>query len=156
MVAGRPPKPVEQKRRLGNPGQRPLPDVPVGGTLIDLGLGALPDPHRELGEFGLALWKQLWVGGSAWLRPASDAESVLQVCEALDERMVLRSMVMRDPDLWRERKALRDLDKQIAVALGELGMNPVDRGRLNVAEVKVNEFAELNARIAARRSSTAS
>lgn len=148
-------KPVEEKLRLGNPGGRKLP-APVGGTVIELGVGAIPEPHRQLGDVGLDLWQRLWKGGAAWLRPGSDAEAVLLVCEASDERAVLRSLVMRDPDLWRERKALRELEKQIGSALGELGMNPVDRGRLNVGEIKVDEFAELNARIAARRSASAS
>lgn len=156
MTAGRPPKPVEQKKRIGNPGGRKLANKGVGGTVVDLGLSAIPAPHRELNAVGLALWQRIWVGGASWLRPDSDAEAVLLVCEASDERAVLRSMVMGDPDLWRERKALRELEKQIGSALGELGMNPVDRGRLNVGEIKVNEFAELNARIAARRSASAS
>jgi hypothetical protein len=154
MVAGRPPKPVEQKKRIGNPGGRKLANTGVGGTVVDLGLAAMPEPHRPLGKAGLELWGRLWTGGASWLRPASDAEAVLLVCEAIDERQALRYRVMSDPDLWRERKALRELEKQINVCLGELGMNPVDRGRLNVGETRVNEFAELNARIAARRSAS--
>lgn len=156
MATGRPPKPVEQKKRIGNPGGRKLPAQPTGGTLVELGVGSIPEPHRALGDVGKDLWRRLWVGGAAWLRPDSDAEAVLLVCEASDERAVLRSMIMSDPDLWRERKGLRELEKQIAVALGELGMNPVDRGRLNVGEVKENEFAKLHARVAERRSASAS
>ena len=73
------------------------------------------------------------------------------MCEASDERSALRYRVLSDPEAWRERKALRDLDKQIQSCLGELGMNPVDRARLGVAEVKENPFMKLHAEIAARR-----
>ncbi len=45
---GRPPKPVEQKRRAGNPGKRPLPDV-----VIPIPTSAIaPEPHRPLGSAG--------------------------------------------------------------------------------------------------------
>lgn len=145
-------KPAEAKARIGNPGKRALsvaPDV-VSHT------GSIPEPHRPLGKAGRELWDRLWDAGAAWLRASSDAEAVLLVCEAIDERQALRFRVMSDPEAWRERKALRELERQISAGLGELGMNPVDRGRLNVGEVKENEFAKLHEKIAARRAASAS
>jgi hypothetical protein len=141
-------KPAEQKARIGNPGRRALPK----GDVIALPVvGSAPEPHRVLGEAGRNLWDRVWRSCAAWLRPESDAEQVLLVCEQTDERARLRDMVLADPSAWRERKALRELEKQLMAGLGSLGMNPVDRGRLQVGEIKENEFAKLHARVAARR-----
>lgn len=146
-------KPAEAKARIGNPGKRALSIAPEPTEVVATGS---PEPHRPLGKAGRELWDRLWVAGAGWLRVSSDAEAVLLVCEAIDERQALRFRVMSDPDLWRERKALRELERQISAGLGELGMNPVDRGRLNIGEVKENEFAKLHAKIAARRAASAS
>jgi hypothetical protein len=140
-------KPVEQKQRIGNPGRRPLPKADV----IAFPVQQAPEPHRPLGKVGTELWERVWLAAAAWLKPQADAESVLLLCEASDERTSLRYRVMSDPDAWRERKALRDLEKQIQSALGELGLNPVDRARLGVAEIRENDFAKLHAKIAQRR-----
>jgi hypothetical protein len=147
-------KPVEQKQRIGNPGRRALPKQIA--EVVALPVSSVPEPHRPLSKYGRELWDRLWVAGAAWLKPTSDAEAVLLVCEATDERQQLRVRVLSDPDAWRDRKALRELEKQIASGLGELGMNPVDRGRLGMAEVKENEFAKLHHKIAARRNASGS
>jgi len=141
-------KPDEQKARTGNPGRRPLPKATVVALPTQ---AAAPEPHRPLGQPGRDLWDRVWRSCAAWLRPESDAEQVLLVCEQTDERWRLRGIVFADQSAWRERKALRELEKQIMSGLGALGMNPVDRGRLQVGEIKENEFAKLHAQIAARR-----
>jgi hypothetical protein len=147
-------KPVEQKKRLGNPGHQALPKQMA--DVVALPVQNVPEPHRPLGRVGRDLWDRLWLAGAAWLRPTSDIEAVLLVCEASDERAALRVRVLSDPDAWRDRKALRELEKQIQSGLGELGMNPVDRGRLGVGEVRENEFAKLHHKIAARRQASGS
>lgn len=140
-------KPDELKARIGNPGRRPLAKADV----IALPAMAAPVPHRPLGKVGSELWDRVWLACSAWLKPGADAESVLLVCEASDERAALRFRVLSDPEAWRDRKALRDLDRQIQSCLGELGLNPVDRSRLGVAEIKENPLQKLHSEIAARR-----
>ena len=52
---GRPPKPIEQKRALGNPGKRPLP---TEGSLVLLpSMYEVPEPPRPLvTEAAKALW----------------------------------------------------------------------------------------------------
>jgi hypothetical protein len=142
-------KPDSQKARIGNPGRRKLASADV--VALPLAPALMPEPHRPLGKAGQDLWGRVWQSCSAWLKPSADAETVLLVCESVDERQQLRHRVLSDPDAWRERKALRELDKQISSALGELGMNPVDRSRIGVSEVKENPFAKLNQEIAARR-----
>lgn len=129
---GRHPKPVEQKRLIGNPGKRPLPDQQTV-TLLPA-VTEPPEPHRPLGEVGLQLWNRAWASGARWLARNTDAETLLMVCEQLDERQWLRVQVLREKD-WRDRAALRALDAQIIAGLSLLAFNPVDRARLGVAEV---------------------
>lgn len=130
---GRPPKPVEQKRLLGNPGKRALPNE---STVVALPSAyGIPEPHRPLGPSGTELWDRIWGLANTWLSPNTDGELLLMTCELLDERWNLRVRVMRDarPE---ERKALRDLDRQLVANLSLLGFSPTDRSRLGVAEVK--------------------
>lgn len=135
---GRPPKPIEQKRLAGNPGKRPLPN----GTLALLpSTYEAVEPHRPLGAPGLELWNKVWEMGSTWISPTSDAEILLITCELIDERWNLRATVMREgrPE---DRKALRDLDRQLINNLSLLGFSPTDRSRLGVAEVKARSKLE--------------
>lgn len=130
---GRPPKPLEEKRRLGNPGKRALPDR---ATLTALPAAAgPPEPSRPLGQAGRALWDRVWNAGATWLAELVDAEQILITCEQVDERAALRVQVLRDGD-WRARAGLRALDAQVMDGLAVLGFNPVERSRLGVAEVK--------------------
>lgn len=130
---GRPPKPLEEKFRTGNPGKRPLPER-AKLTALPAAQG-LPEPARPLGSAGRALWERVWGSGATWLAELVDSEQVLMLCEQADERAALRVRVLRDGE-WRERAALRALDAQIMDGLALLGFNPVDRARLGVAEVK--------------------
>jgi hypothetical protein len=73
------------------------------------------------------------------------------VCEQLDERIALRIHVLRTNDR-DDRKALRDLDKQIVSNLSMLGFTPTDRARLGLAEVKaMSKMEEMRARHEAAR-----
>lgn len=142
-VRGRPPKPIEQKRLAGNPGKRAL----TKGTLALLpSFYERIEPHRPLGTPGLELWNRVWDMGNSWISPKSDIELLLITCELIDERWNLRAAVMRDkrPE---ERKALRELDRQLIANLSLLGFSPTDRSRLGVAEVKArSKLEELKAR----------
>ena len=130
---GRPPKPVEQKRLLGNPGKRALPKEQ---NIVALPSAyGIPEPHRPLGSYGLELWERIWDLANTWLSPNTDAELLLMTCELLDERWNLRVRVMRD-NRPEERKALRELDRQLVANLSLLGFSPTDRSRIGVAEVK--------------------
>lgn len=148
--SGRRAKPVERKRRLGNLGKRTLPSI--DGNVIALPVHSIPEPHRKLAEnYGLRLWNAVWTAGASWLKPSMDAEVVLMACEAIDERVMLRNTVMLNPNQWRERRALRELDKQIASLLGQLGFSPTERAQLGVSNEQRNEFAAIRARIDAKR-----
>lgn len=124
---GRPPKPVEQKRSIGNPGKRTLPGggnlaaVPaVESTPVDL------DPADTLAT--VISYGQVWLA-------ATDSIALAMLREALEERTSLRHLVLATQSA-DARKALRDLDKQIIGQLSLLGFDPAARSRLGLAEVK--------------------
>ena len=131
---GRPPKPIEQKRALGNPGRRPLP---TEGSLVLLpSMYEVPEPPRPIvTEAAKALWNRTWTMGQTWLSPQTDIELLLMTCEMVDERWNLRIKVLQD-NRPEERKGLRDLERQLIANLSLLGFTPTDRSRLGVAEDK--------------------
>ncbi|MCF8542447.1 MAG: hypothetical protein K9G24_05120 [Candidatus Nanopelagicales bacterium] len=140
-----PPKPTELKRRTGNPGKRRLPDR---DTVITLpAADGIPDPLRPLEIEGRRMWDRVWGQGAVWLSPATDAEVVQMLAEAMDERVVLRALVMSGDHDWRDRIALRSLDDQIKSMLSILGFTPSDRAKMGVAEVKqVSKLDAMRAR----------
>ena len=152
MPAGRPPKPLEQKRLLGNPGKRALPD---SNKLVILPMAdKRPEPSRPLLKYGQELWDRVWETGQNWISPNTDTELLLMTCELIDERWNLRVKVMSTDDP-RLRRGLRELDRLIISNLSLLGFTPTDRTRLGVAEVKaISKLEELQARKADRVAST--
>jgi P27 family predicted phage terminase small subunit len=142
MPVGRPPKPTEQKRAIGNPGRRPLPE-----PVVELAAAAhIPKPPRQLCEPGREAWDRLWTAAQAWLSPKTDLNIMTRLCESIDLRaaiaeelaatgfMVKGSMgqVRVNPLLDK----LLALDAQITKFEGLCGFTPADRARLGVAEVK--------------------
>lgn len=101
-----------------------------------------PKPPRALKRDGKGLWDRAWSLAHTWLSPQTDIDMLLVTCEALDEREVLRKLVMGGEADRFDRAALRQLDKQINDSLGLLGFTPTDRSRLNIAEVKVEDDLE--------------
>lgn len=129
-----PPKPTEEKRRLGNPGKRALPAVQ---NVISLPMAMEPpEPPRPLGVEGMKLWKRIWEQGRTWISSNFDLEMVTLLCESMDERSQLRFIVLKGTGDWRDRVALRSLDSQLQTMLSLLGMSPTDRAKLGVAEVQ--------------------
>lgn len=141
---GRPPKPLEQKRLLGNPGKRALPksdSIQLLPRAVEL-----PEPTRPLGKPGRELWDRVWTSGVAWISPDTDSEILLMTCELIDERWNLRARVLKEEDS-RDRRNLTQLTKLIQENLSLLGFTPADRTRLGVAEVKAaSKLEELMAR----------
>jgi hypothetical protein len=133
MPVGRPPKPTEQKRKLGNPGKRPLPN---GSALVAVA-AIKPEPVDLDPEATLAA---VFDAGKAWLA-ASDSLACVLLRESIEERTTLRELVMQTQGS-DARKALRDLDKQIIAQLSQLGFDPAARSRLGLAEVKAASTLE--------------
>ena len=136
-----PGKPAETKRLIGSRHYQPgesvtfVPEVEV-----------MPEPLRVLGPSGLELWKRIWSMGRVWLSLSTDIDVLQILCEQLDERDSLRELVLSDAEAWRERAALRELEKSIRSNLSILGFTPTDRMKLGVAEVqKMSKLEELMA-----------
>lgn len=106
---------------------------------------AVPDPPRPLGSEGRRSWDRLWELRRSWIEHDADLEHVLLLCESIDERVGLRVRVLRSND-WRDRLGLRALDDQIAMLLGQLGLNPADReGITTGVAVGTGKLAQLRA-----------
>lgn len=129
---GRPPKPTEQKRLIGNPGKRPLPDeksvIPLPGGYIA--------PLRPLEEVGVSLWDAIFLKGELWISNRTDVHFLQMVCEQHDRREVLKQRLADDPDNWRLYKQITELESVIASNMGRLGLTPADRTKLGYAEVR--------------------
>ena len=148
MPAGRPTKPIEQKRLIGNPGKRALPEQ--SAIMLIPQASQTPEPARPLLKYGQELWDRVWESGINWISPNTDLEILLMTCEMIDERWNLRVRVMTDNNS-KDRRGLREIDRQIVSNLGLLGFTPSDRSRLGVAEVKkMSKLEELMAKKANR------
>lgn len=93
MPGGRPPKPTELKRKLGNPGKRALPAAPSGQPVAPGGLA--PTAPTGLKRHGKAAWARYWTVGAPWLNATTDVAIVTRLCQAYDEREELRALVRR-------------------------------------------------------------
>lgn len=129
---GRPPKPTEQKRLIGNPGKRPLPDQ---NTTIALP-GGYVAPLRPLDDAGLSLWDAIFRKGELWISNRTDIHFLQMVCEQHDRRQFLMDRLAAEPDEWRLHRQLTDLENIITSNMGRLGLTPADRTKLGYAEVK--------------------
>lgn len=126
-VAGRKPKPPDQRRNRVKPvyGTTEVIDTPYKGKVPALprrphgDAPAPPDPDRPLGHMGGALWERVWRSAG---RAPVDTETLLVLCEQMDERVHLRVRSIKTPDDWRTRNALRAVDHQIVSGLNSLGL----------------------------------
>lgn len=154
MTAGRPPVPAERKRKLGNPGQRPMPAladvVPIAPLPATQG-----DVPAHLGTSGRALWEHV-TAGAVWLA-VSDSPTLLLVCEKYDRRAdFVKELAAGKPVLFTDKGyayanplvgMLSTIETEIAKLLAALGLTPTDRTRMGVAEVKAkNAFEEMMSR----------
>lgn len=149
--SGRKQKPVEQHIRLGNPSKKKLPTKQELATIVGLPSIVVPEAHRPLDATGRLLWDQVWSSGAGWLSRGMDCEVVLLVCEASDERTRLRAKLVGEPDAWRDRRSLRELDRQIISLLSLIGFSPSDRASLVTGSPHNANLSDLQKRIADKR-----
>ena len=132
-TAGRPPKPNELKRLLGNPGNHPLPDL---NLITHLPMAReIPEAPENLNQSGLDLWNRAWGVAITWLSPVSDIESIKNASHLADANEAAREryMISTEP---ADAKAYVAINKAYTDALTSLGFDPVSRSRLGVAEVR--------------------
>ncbi len=146
---GRPAKPTEAQRALGNPGHRSLPAAPLPGDGIDSN-GSVPS-MPALGPAGAALWVHTWNAGRQWLAPEADRALVTLLCQAQDELETMR-LLLQSGEVERTYVStngtivshpfiaqIKDLRVQMTAWLSALGFSPADRARLGLAEVRVRD-----------------
>lgn len=146
---GRPSKPVEAQRALGNPGHRSIPAAPVPGAGLDSD-GSVP-AMPALGLAGSALWSHVWQAGRQWLAPEADRTIVTLLCQAQDEVEAMR-LALYSGEVERTYVStngtivshpyiaqIKDLRVQMTSWLSALGFSPADRARLGLAEVRVRD-----------------
>jgi P27 family predicted phage terminase small subunit len=138
-MAGRPPKPTEQKRKNGNPGQRKLPDLK---NVI-----ALPqikgDAPLHLSNAGQKMWADVramapWIANT-------DGKLLIELCEKMDKKYELKEKLAATNYVLFTDKGyayanplfgmLNTVENDIVKLLSLLGLTPVDRSKLGVAEV---------------------
>lgn len=146
MAMGRPPKPAEQKRRLGNPGKRALPDLASVTPLH----AAVEPPPDHLGPDGHSMWLSV-SRAAVWLAP-SDLPTLTLLCELADRRAEFLAIldsagpvlvnpsgrVVANPIVGM----LSTLERQMIDISATLGLTPADRTRLGVAEVRAETAFE--------------
>ena len=156
MPAGRPPKPNEQKRRLGNPGKRALPAL---ASVTPLRAAVEPAPEH-LGPEGRALWETV-SRAAVWLAP-SDLPTLTLLCELADrradfvQRLDASGPVLINPSGRMVANPLvgmlSTLEKRMSEIMSSLGLTPTDRSRMGVAEVRATTAFEAMLRKRAERS----
>lgn len=115
----------------------------------------------QLRESGIALWNHIAQYCRIWLAP-SDIPTVVLLCEAMDTRADLKMTVEREGILLRGKerdyinpalRQLTDVEAAITKWMSQLGLNPSDRGRLGLTQVRAkSKLEEMRERAAARRS----
>ena len=132
---GRPPKPVELKRRLGNPGKRPLP-APVVSIAPIVSTASVP----AFASGDEMLQHVLDAGASTWIGP-TDAAMASLARRLWDDAALAQARwaASGDPEAFR---AYRDTTKELIACLSALGLDPASRGRLGVAAVKAQNALE--------------
>lgn len=133
---GRPPKPLEQKRRTGNPGKRPLPAL--------ANIAAVPAIDAELHDLSTGdAMDRVLEAGVTWIA-STDAPKVSLLREAIEDYERLRAGAPTPKDL-------RDARQEVGRLMSELGFDPTARARLGLAEVKAqSKLDEMKARRDAR------
>jgi len=132
---GRPPKPIEEHKRTGT--YNATKHGPRNGlaAVAPIEPAAVSPFERD----ALAVLDEVLELGVHWLA-RTDAPSLVMLRDMLEERGPLRVGAMAGST--EDRKALRDLDKQIMSLLADLGFNPAARSRLGLAEVKAKSKLE--------------
>ena len=109
-----PPKPIEQKRLLGNPGKRAMPGEESTITLFS----GKVEPLFPLGEAGQKLWDSVFNDGELWISPRTDVAWLQVVCELLDRREVLKQEWMADPADRKLNMSLLETEKLLQSGWG--------------------------------------
>lgn len=154
--------PVERHRAAGNPSKKNLPAAPMAGVGIPAAT-KLPRAPRRLDVNGRRAWRAIWAGARSWLSPQLDAIAVESAAWDYQLACKLRDdLSSGEIPKWTSNEAgrlfahpavaqLASLEARIVAWSAQLGLNPSDRARLGLAQVRVqDEDDELTRRRADR------
>lgn len=140
-----PPKPIERKRLLGNPGKGKLPDK---AKVIPL--QRLSDPPLHLSKTAKATWCEI-LETAPWVA-TTDGRLLLELCEKIELKKDLqRKLDTSDYVLYTDKGyayanplfgMLSTTTTEIVKLLSLLGLTPTDRTKMGVAEVKARSKIE--------------
>lgn len=146
MPAGRPPVPTERKRKLGNPGQRSMPDLADTHAVAPV----TDTAPAHLGPTGADMYRRV-TSGAAWLAE-TDKPTLELLCEKVDRREQMKAQLARsDLVLFTDKMyaypnplvgMLSTIETEIAKLFSALGLTPTDRTRMGLAEVKARNAFE--------------
>jgi P27 family predicted phage terminase small subunit len=138
-MAGRPAKPTEQKRKTGNPGKRKLPDLKNVISLPPI----KGDAPLHLSDAGQKMWADV-KAMAPWIAN-TDGKLLIELCEKMDKKYELKEkLAATDYVLFTDKGyayanplfgMLNTVENDIVKLLSLLGLTPVDRSKLGVAEV---------------------
>ena len=134
---GRPPKPLEAKRRTGrtsttDSGGRKLP---AKGALA-----VVPSTEPELVDLDAAsVMGRILSDGVAWLGK-TDTVGLVMLRETLEERTEVRDRALAGSS--EARRELRALNAEVITLMSRLGFDPAARAQLGLAEVKAQSKLE--------------
>ena len=135
MPAGRPPKPVELKRKQGT--YRPDRDKSLTSSNVIpfVPITEVPPHPADLQVEGLKVWTAIWEAGASWINPASDSLLVEQAARLKDIFVVAqnRAIVTTDPgDIRAALQASNEYNRVLSL----LGFTPADRTKLGVQQTQ--------------------
>ena len=141
--------PIERKRKLGNPGKRPLPE-PIA-AIQPVASRTISDPPANLGDAGSAIWRRVAEYAVSWVGN-SDLEALRLLAEAADRRAELVARLADDGWVLFTDKGyayshpaagmLATTETEMRKWMSVLGLTPADRSKLGVAEVKARSALE--------------
>jgi P27 family predicted phage terminase small subunit len=132
-------KPNEVKRKNGNPGKQKLPDLKNVIALPQI----KSDAPIHLSDNGKKLWSDVremapWIANT-------DGKLLIELCEKMDKKYELKEkLAATDYVLFTDKGyayanplfgMLNTVENDIIKLLSLLGLTPVDRSKLGVAEV---------------------
>lgn len=140
-----PPKPIERKRLLGNPGKGKLPDK---AKVIPL--QRLNEPPLHLTKGAKQTWNEI-LQTAPWVA-TTDGKLLLELCEKIELKKDLqRKLDVSEYVLYTDKGyayanplfgMLSTTTSEIIKLLSLLGLTPVDRTKMGVAEVKARSKIE--------------
>ena len=140
MPAGRPPKPVEQKRLLGNPGGSKLPDITQVIPLPRITANA----PEHLSDESKKFWNKVR-SMAPWIANTDDT-LLIELCEKIERKADLVQKLSQSEYVLYTDKGyayanplvgmISTVENEILKILSLLGLTPTDRTKLGVAEVQ--------------------